>query len=186
MATNNNNDDPKVTTAEAIPPRPPPPPHTESDPRVQQSAQAFEYFISVIFSISIFGASTFSVIAGQMADPADIWSPSPPPFTLPTVRKFLAAAWLCFVLAIAVAGYSSSVYHMSRHSAGYVFDKAWAEKWERVGKPSAAAMHFLVLFAFLFLALALVAYVGVLGWVAVGFASLAAVFVVGLMIRQFV
>lgn len=161
-------------------------PRAESDPLVQQSAQAFEYFISVIFSISIFGASTFAVIAGQMADPAEIWAPDAPPFALATVRKFLAAAWLCFVLAIAVAGYSSSVYHMHRHQAGYVLDQEWADKWEKVGKPSAAAMHFLVLFAFLFLALALVAYAGVLGWVAVGCAALAGVFVVGLMIRQFV
>ena len=102
-----------------LPARPQPVPR-QSDPYVQQSVKDFETFISFILSISIFGASTFAIIAGQMADPADLWKPDPPPFYLSTVRVFLGIAWLCFVLALAVAGYSSSILVLRRRSAHHI------------------------------------------------------------------
>ncbi|KAK6218525.1 hypothetical protein QIS74_06405 [Colletotrichum tabaci] len=150
------------------------------------SIKHFQYFISLVFSISIFGASTFAVIAGQMEDPAELWKPDPPPFTLATVRKFLAVAWLCFILSIAVAGYSSSVLTALQQQARGRYDKTWSRRWRYVGITASVALHFLLVFAFLFMALGLVAYVGTIGWVAVGFCCLAGVFVLGLSIFQFV
>lgn len=158
----------------------PQPVSRQSDPHVQQSVKDFETFISFTFSISIFGASTFAIIAGQMADPADIWKPEAPPFSLGTVRVFLGIAWLCFVLALAVAGYSSSILVLHRQRAGGVYDRSWGKAWDRFGVVASVALHLLLVCAFLFLSLGLVAYVGAVGWVAVGFASGFVLFVVGL------
>ncbi|KAK4445603.1 hypothetical protein QBC34DRAFT_413122 [Podospora aff. communis PSN243] len=162
------------------PPIRPQPVPRQSDPRVQQSIKDFETFISFIFSISIFGASTFAIIAGQMTDPIDIWKPDPPTFHISTVRSFLGIAWLCFVLALAVAGYSSSILVLHRQSAGGVYDEKWGKAWDRFGIVSSVVLHLLLVCAFLFLSLCLVAYVGAVGWVAVGFSSLAILFVLGL------
>ncbi|KAK1765093.1 hypothetical protein QBC33DRAFT_545719 [Phialemonium atrogriseum] len=155
-----------------------------SNAHVELSVKDFQTFISFIFSISIFGASTFAVIVGQMTDPADIWKPGPPPFTMSRVRTFLAVAWLCFVLALAVAGYSSSVLTLWRQRAGGEYDGAWVRKWDAFGIAASALLHLLIVMAFLFLSLALVAYVGVVGWIAVGFSSLALFFVAQLSIFQ--
>ncbi|KAH6989270.1 hypothetical protein BKA56DRAFT_575376 [Ilyonectria sp. MPI-CAGE-AT-0026] len=46
---------------------------------IESSVEDFKMFISFVFSVSIFGASTFAVVVGQMTDPADIWKPDPPP-----------------------------------------------------------------------------------------------------------
>jgi hypothetical protein len=156
----------------------------EPDAQVERAVEDFQSFISFIFSVSIFGASTFAVIVSQMADPIDIWRPDPPPFGLATVRTFLAIAWLCFILAIAVAGYSSSILTLWREMARGFLDKTWKKKWDSVGIVASVILHLLLVTAFLFLSLALVAYVGVVGWVAVGFSSLAGVFVSGLSAYQ--
>jgi len=156
----------------------------QSDPLVEQSVRDFETFVSFILSISLFGASTFAIIAGQMTDPVDIWKPTPPPFALSTVRAFLGIAWLCFVLSLAVAGYSSSILFLRRHEAEGIYDRNWGRAWDRFGLAASVILHLLVVVAFMFLSLCLVAYVGVVGWVAVGFAALAAVFVLGLSAHQ--
>ncbi|KAK0611741.1 hypothetical protein B0T14DRAFT_500778 [Immersiella caudata] len=173
-----------VPPATQTPPIRPTPIPRQSDPRVQQSVKDFETFISFIFSISIFGASTFAIIAGQMVDPIDIWKPDPPPFHIDTVRNFLGIAWLCFVLALAVAGYSSSILVLHRQNAGGVYDQKWGRAWDRFGLASSVVLHLLLVCAFLFLSLSLVAYVGAVGWVAVGFSSLAIAFVLGLLGHQ--
>ncbi|KAK1753767.1 hypothetical protein QBC47DRAFT_387099 [Echria macrotheca] len=175
-AVNNN----PLAAAAQQPPLRPHPITRQSDPLVQQSVEDFERFISFIFSISIFGASTFAIIAGQMADPVDIWKPDPPPFSLATVRTFLGIAWLCFVLSLAVAGYSSSLLSLSRQSVGGVVDKDWGRAWDRFGLAASVVLYLLSAVAFLFLSLSLVAYAGPVGWVAVGFTSLALLFVLAL------
>ncbi|KAF5505538.1 hypothetical protein CGCS363_v004487 [Colletotrichum siamense] len=137
-----------------------------------------------MLTISIFGASTFAIIAGQMEDPAKLWKPKQPPFTLPTVRRFLAVGWLCFILTIAIAGYSSSLLTILRQQAQEAEDKSWHRNWDKIGIVASAMMHLFIVLAFLFLSLGLVAYVGALGWVGVGFSSLAGAFVIGLSIFQ--
>ena len=153
--------------------------------RIQRSIEEYRGFITFIFSVSIFGASTFAVIVGQMADPTDIWKPDAPPFNLGTVRKFLAIAWLCFILSIAVAGYSSSILTIWREGQADFYAPAGWKRWNALGIVASTLMHLLIVTAFLFLSLALVAYVGTVAWVAVGFVTLAGLFVVSLSAVQF-
>lgn len=167
-----------------IGPARPQPVTRQSDPHVEQSVRDFQTFVSFILSISLFGASTFAIIAGQMTDPVDIWKPTPPPFDLSTVRTFLGIAWLCFVLSLAVAGYSSSILVLHRHRAEGIYDENWGRAWDRFGLAASVVLHLLLVVAFMFLSLSLVAYVGVVGWVAVGFSALAVVFVLGLSAHQ--
>lgn len=157
---------------------------TTDELQVKLAVESYQLFITFVVSVSIFGASTFAVIAGQMADPADLWRPAPPPFSIGTVRNFLAVAWLCFILSIAVAGYSSSVLTLHRQRAGGVYQGGWAETWKWQGIVASTLLHALLIAAFMFLSLALVAYVGTVGWVAVGFCSFAGIFVVVLSVLQ--
>ncbi|EPS38930.1 hypothetical protein H072_7328 [Dactylellina haptotyla CBS 200.50] len=154
------------------------------DPQVETSVNDFQTFISFVFSISIFGASTFAIILGEMTDPADIWKPDSPPFSLPQVRNFLAISWLCFILSIAVAAYSSSILTIFRQRANHIYEKSWYKTWDVYGLIASAILHLLLVMAFLFLSVALVAYVGTVGWVAVGFSAGAGVFVLGLTAYQ--
>ncbi|OHF04063.1 hypothetical protein CORC01_00402 [Colletotrichum orchidophilum] len=119
-----------------------------------------------------------------MEDPAELWKPKQPPFSLPMVRRFLAVAWLCFILTIAIAGYSSSLLTILRQQAQDSDDRSWHRNWDKVGIASSVLVHILLVLAFLFLSLGLVAYVGAIGWVGVGFSSLAGTFVIGLSIFQ--
>lgn len=152
---------------------------------IESSVEDFKMFISFVFSVSIFGASTFAVVVGQMTDPADIWKPNPPPFTLSTVRNFIAVAWLCFILSIAVAGYSSSLLTIQRNRARGDYDDDWAKKWESIGILASTVLHLLLVTAFLFLSLSIVPYACAVGWVAVGFSGIASVFVISLSGYQF-
>jgi len=108
------------------------------------------------------------------------------PFKLQTVRTFLACAWLCFVLALAVAGYTSSIMTLTESGklGGIAGSMGWSWKWELGGIVIAAMLHLLLLTGFCCLSLAMAAYVGVVGWVAVGFCAAAVVFVVSLVTYQ--
>ncbi|KAK3689564.1 hypothetical protein B0T22DRAFT_536454 [Podospora appendiculata] len=135
-----------------------------SDAKVTQSVKDFETFISFIFSISIFGASAFAVVVGGMTDPADLWpADSPPTFSMRTARTFIAVAWLCFILSLAVAAYASSALTMMRQRAGGVEDREWGRRWDAIGLVASAVLYLLLVAAFLFLSLAMVAYVGAVG-----------------------
>ncbi|KAK3317798.1 hypothetical protein B0T19DRAFT_405464 [Cercophora scortea] len=137
-----------------------------SDAKVTQSVKAFETFISFIFSISIFGASAFAVVVGGMTDPSDLWpADNPPTFTLRTARTFIAIAWLCFILSLAVAAYASSALTMMRQRAGGVEDREWGRRWEVIGLVASAVLYLLLVAAFLFLSLAMVALVWLKGFV---------------------
>lgn len=158
--------------------------HWQHEDTVETSIKDYQIFVTIVLTISIFGASTFAVIAGQMEDPVELWKPDPPPFSLKTVRRLLAAAWICFILTIAVAGYSSSLLTILRQLAKSRNDASWHRGWDRIGIAASVMLHSLLVLAFLFLSLALVAYVGAIGWVAVGFSCLAGAFVCWLSIFQ--
>lgn len=151
---------------------------------VETSVKDYQIFVTIVLTISIFGASTFAVIAGQMEDPVELWKPDPPPFSLKTVRRLLAAAWVCFILTMAVAGYSSSLLTILRQQAKVRNDASWHKSWDKIGIAASVLLHSLLVLAFLFLSLALVAYVGAIGWVGVGFSCLAGAFVCWLSIVQ--
>lgn len=158
--------------------------HSEHEDTVETSIKDYQLFVTIVLTISIFGASTFAVIAGQMEDPAELWKPDPPPFSLKTVRRLLGAAWVCFILTMAVAGYSSSLLTILRQQAKARNDASWHRSWDKIGIAAPVMLHSLLVLAFLFLSLALVAYAGAIGWVGVGVSCLAGAFVCWLSIVQ--
>lgn len=125
----------------------------------------FRFFVVTMIAISVFGASTFAVIMGEMTDPADIWES--PIFTLKTVRLFLAISWLSFAMSIALAGYSGSVLALMRQMQKGDLDEATIKKWTPAGLVVSVALHLLIVTGFFFISLSLVAYVGPFGWVIV-------------------
>ncbi|KAJ4244571.1 hypothetical protein NW762_014426 [Fusarium torreyae] len=132
----------------------------------------FRFFVVTMITISIFEASTFAVIMGEMTDPAEIWAPRSPTFTLKTVRLFLAISWLAFAMSIALAGYTGSFLALLQQKAGGEIDDGMIQKWTPAGLVVSALLHLLIVTGFLFMSLSLVAYVGALGWVIVSFSSL--------------
>ncbi|KLO80946.1 uncharacterized protein LW93_9194 [Fusarium fujikuroi] len=145
--------------------------------------EVFRFFVVTMIAISVFGASTFAVIVGEMTDPADIWAT--PTFTLKTVRLFLSVSWLAFAVSIALAGYSGSFLALMRQKAKGEIDEETIKKWTPAGLVVSAALHLLIVTGFLFMALSLVAYVGSFGWVIVGFSVVMYLVVFYLLIAQF-
>jgi hypothetical protein len=143
--------------------------------KTQSTIETYRFFIMFTVAISIFGASTFAVIAGQMTDPADIWKPSAPPLTLTTVRALLAMAWLCFSFSLVVAGYSFSILMLFERNASRRPGDQSMKKWFPIGFVASVLLHLLIAVAFLLLSISLIAYVGLLGWVIVGFCILAVI-----------
>ncbi|KAF5531719.1 hypothetical protein FMEXI_12865 [Fusarium mexicanum] len=118
--------------------------------------EVFRFFVVTMIAISVFGASTFAVIVGEMTDPADIWDT--PAFTLKTVRLFLSVSWLAFAVSIALAGYSGSFLALMRQKANGEIDEEMIRKWTPAGLVVSAALHLLIVTGFLFMALSLVAF----------------------------
>jgi len=147
--------------------------------------EVFRFFVVTMIAISVFGASTFAVIVGEMTDPADIWAPEPPTFTLKTVRLFLAVSWLAFAVSIALAGYSGSFLALMRQKATGEIDDETIRRWTPAGLVVSVALHLLIVTGFFFMALSLVAYVGSFGWVIVGFSGVMYVVVCYLFCGQF-
>ncbi|KAM0562290.1 hypothetical protein ACHAPJ_001977 [Fusarium lateritium] len=126
--------------------------------RTDASIEEYKMFITLVFGVSIFGASTFAVSIGQMTDPADIWRPKKAPFAMETVRTFLGAAWLCFILTIAVAGFSTSLLTLLKNQDEGIKDTDRKKKLESIAIPVSALLWTLLVAAFLFLSLAMVPY----------------------------
>ncbi|KAF7525772.1 hypothetical protein G7054_g10992 [Neopestalotiopsis clavispora] len=165
--------------------------HQQSESKAQHAqpdaaADEFKMFITLVFGVSIFGASTFAVSIGQMTDPADIWTPQEPPFTLQTVRSFLGAAWLCFTLSIALASFISSfiILMKSQAARGEPKDADPPKDWESTAIAASALLWTLLAAAFLFVALAMVPYAYVPGWCAVASTILFGLYVVWLICSQ--
>jgi hypothetical protein len=152
-----------------------------------QSDAEFQHFLGgFMFPLSIFGASTFMIITQQMTDPADIISGSlshgqQPIFSLQTVRTFIAIAWLCFILTLALTGFASSGFVLLRKKYGHQSPDLGQVKmlgsvtWGHMGILVSLVLYILIITAFMFLSLAMAAYVGAVGWVAVGCCALAGV-----------
>ncbi|KAG5757291.1 hypothetical protein H9Q72_001919 [Fusarium xylarioides] len=156
--------------------------HSSSKPN-SDDLEVFRFFVVTMIAISVFGASTFAVIVGEMTDPADLYAT--PTFSLKTVRLFLSVSWLSFAVSIALAGYSGSFLALMRQQAKGEIDEETIRKWTPLGLVVSAALHLLIVTGFLFMALSLVAYVGAFGWVIVGFSGLMYVVVFYLLVAQF-
>jgi len=136
--------------------------------------KSFEGFLSFVISLSIFGASIFAVIVSEIANPSDFTEK--PRFTRETVRTFLGIGWLLFILALGVVALSMSLLAYQREHKNAALDGPWKNTWECLGLLASSLIQLLVIAAFLFLSLVLVAYTKAVGWVAVALASTAAAF----------
>ncbi|KAJ4264285.1 hypothetical protein NW762_005481 [Fusarium torreyae] len=159
----------------------------ETDPNSHKDngddLEFFRFFVVTMIAISVFGASTFAVIMGEMTDPADIWES--PTFTLKTVRLFLAVSWLAFAMSIALAGYSGSVIALMRQKEKGEVTEQIIKKWTPAGFVVSVALHLLIVTGFFFMSLSLVAYIGSFGWVIVSVSGLMYLVVFCLLIAQY-
>lgn len=148
----------------ADPPAPAPSPKPPGD----RLASYFENFFRGIIGIATLGASlTFSKIVESPVPPFHNYGFSPQ-----SIQYLLATSWLLFVLALAMTSFFASALSLWRPRAVAAFGmKDGGEKrkvlWVAVGV--AALLFGLVLAAFLMVGLVVAAYVGPVGWVAVGF-----------------
>jgi hypothetical protein len=139
-----------------------------------ESVTWWDSFAKGIIALTTLGASiTFSVILSNLPDPAAVRSDasrsfrpsrvaSAVRFDREHVRRFLAVAWLMFVLALGLA----------------MFSLARLKKSRSVGRGTwllELVLEWLVLAAFMFLALAVCAYVPEVGIAAVAFIAFFAV-----------
>jgi hypothetical protein len=145
--------------------------HDSSKGEGEKVLSWWDSFSKAVIGISTFGASiTFSVILSSLPDPVDIRSTSTSKisrntkFGRETVRKFLSISWLMFVLALGFAIVSQL---MLRKASGY----------GKGLKLLQVVLNWLILGAFMFLSLAVAAYVPEVGWVGVGFISFFALLV---------
>jgi hypothetical protein len=148
-------------------------------PRNEESEKSFEAFLSFIFTLSIFGASTFTTVVSEIANPNDINNSAR--FARETVRSFLGVAWLLFVVAIGAVCFSMSARAYIREHPTIEAKGGSKLRWELM---ASSLIQISVIVAFLFLSLALVAYTEVVGWIAVGLSSTTAVCISGWLVIQ--
>ena len=117
-----------------------------------------EKLITLTVQVCIFGGSiTFTVIVSEFADPADI--KSNPFLHKDKVRQVIAVSWLFFMLDLGVAFACSAV---------FAFYSKYNKTVIRLGEWASFVLEIILLAAIICLALALVAYVEAVGWVAFG------------------
>ncbi|KAM3500982.1 hypothetical protein MY10362_005938 [Beauveria mimosiformis] len=144
--------------------------------------KSFEGFLSFILTLSIFGASTFTIIVSEIADPSH--GKASPGFTRDTVRALLGGAWLLFVLALGLVALSMSLLALQREHAALQFDGPRRNAWEHLGLFGVSLIQLFVISAFVLLSIVLVAYTKTVGWIAVAITSTAAAFTLTSLIVQ--
>jgi hypothetical protein len=145
----------------------------------ERAIQWWEAFLPQAVNVSIFGGSiTFSIAIQEIANPARL-NPSDSEaetytrFQRETVRRFLSLAWLLFVCALATASLAMLLLNFKRKSIKDSFKVKWS--WSpMILHTLSFVISALMLGAFMFLSLAVVAYVEDVGWAGVGVTSLVA------------
>ena len=154
-------------------------------------------FTKAFIGISTFGASiTFGIILSNFADPA-LPNPSKPNlekqvyFSQETIRVFLAVSWLLFIMVLGFASITGMLlidpYVQDRFGNHHDVKKAMERQLKFPGFKAkmplslvqgldllSLVLESLTMAAFLFLSLAIVSYVPVVGWIGVGFISFVA------------
>jgi hypothetical protein len=136
-------------------------------------------YLKALIAISVFGGQiTFTVIVSEIADPAALSSTSTDAktnsfFGMETVRMFVALSWLFFMVELGIA---ALVKILLMDENMKVLTRTYAARRKKSFLYIYSGLTFLLnglpLVAFLFLALAVAAYVPVVGWIGVGLISL--------------
>lgn len=130
--------------------------------------------LPTVVGLSTFGGSiTFTIIPAQNAIPTNRFDEG-------TVRTFVSLAWLFFILAFGCASTAQMVLALHRETikAGFMDQRRKTGGWDWVviglfcWFPMSLFLQLLILTAFLFLSLVVVAFVPVVGWIAVCMTSL--------------
>jgi hypothetical protein len=138
---------------------------------LHHSPEWWDRYLGVIILIATFGAQiTFAVILTEIADPATLHALNGhSPFDRETVRLFTAISWLLFMLTLGAAILSKSLVSDARIMRYVQAEFVRGDKrYPLIGCAMSFLLDFLPLVALLFLALAVVAYVPVIGYIGVG------------------
>jgi hypothetical protein len=154
-------------------------PNVTVTPKNEESEKSFETFLSFVLSLSIFGASIFTTVVSEIANPNEINASAR--FARETVRSFLGIAWLLFVVALGAVSFSMSASAYIREHPTIEVKGGSKLKWELI---ASSLIQISVITAFLFLSLALVAYTEIVGWIAVGLTSTTAISIGGWLVIQ--
>ncbi|KAL2125868.1 hypothetical protein VTI74DRAFT_2429 [Chaetomium olivicolor] len=141
-------------------PRPPQHPRPSPQQLVDRYSVWLKAYLAAVIGIAVFGGQiTFTLIVGQLADPApsSVFGPS-------AVRHLIAASWLLFTATLGVGVLTSLLFTDDADHYG-------------TGKPRGLdgafgwlisfLLNFLPIGAFLLLGLATAAYAPVVGWIGV-------------------
>jgi hypothetical protein len=119
-----------------------------------------------MLAISLFGGQiTFTVILSDIFDPTSLVSSYRSSFSKETVRIFVSLSWMFFTIALGLSAIGIIL----------LSDSAIQKVAARSGRGMSAILLVLDLLpmgAFLFLALAVTAYVPVVGWIVLAFGAL--------------
>jgi hypothetical protein len=136
-------------------------------------------YLKALIAISVFGGQiTFTVIVSEIADPAALSPTSTDAetksfFGIETVRIFVALSWLFFMVELGIAALVK-ILLMDEYMKGAT--RTYFARRKKSFLYIYSGLTFLLnglpLVAFLFLALAVAAYVPVVGWIGVGLISL--------------
>jgi hypothetical protein len=145
------------------------------DKRAKALDKYFVVFFTTVIGIATFGASvTFALILTPTVE-----LPSNSKFGSETVQEFLAIGWLCFVVALAIAGFSAALFNFYREDLRKArfepIDKHCSPKmcflrWS--GTVASATLFGFITTAFMFISFVIWAYVPRVGKAAVAFTSL--------------
>jgi len=149
----------------------------------ERLASYFNSFFTTIVGVSTFGASvTFSKV---LSTPVTPWIDYG--ISTDAIQNYLAISWLLFLLDLAITSFATSALSLYRPQAVKYFGTNDSSD-RRIVMWYATVVSFalfgLLMAAFTFLGLAATAYVGPIGWVAVGFTAFFAVLGIGVIIWQ--
>lgn len=127
----------------------------------------FDNFLKTVAGICTFGASlTFSKI---ISDPVVPWINYG--FSHFQVQRYIAISWLCFILGLAITSFAASALSLWRPKLIKAFGTVDSDGRRTVmwwATAVSSVLFGLLMAAFIFLGLVVVAYAGPVGWAAVG------------------
>jgi hypothetical protein len=150
-------------------------PFEESTPLTKVEVDArmtyYQGLFTIVIGVTTFGASiTFSLILTDTRQPIFHFSSS-------SVQLFVAISWLCFVMALGAACILASFLSFYGPKIRAEWNDAGGQrKWLWFGAGATGILGSLLFVAFLFLSLTVMAYVKVVGIIAIVFTILIGIF----------